>query len=333
MNIDKKYGGLGLTDFRYNTIITEELEFADCGSVFFSLGNDIVLPYFLHIATQQQKDKWLPKIAQGKVLAVCMSEPQAGSDIVSITTSAEQSKDGKTWKLNGRKMWISNGAIADIFIIVAYNNPEKKHKGMTLFVVEKGTKGFETAIVFPKIGRHAQDTALLTLKDVEVPDENVLGVVGEGFKNLMVNLPQERLSIGIQALASCRRVLVLTIQYCKGRDMFNRSLGSFQTAAFKLAEIQTEISIGQTFVDKCISLLCDRKLTTEMASMAKYWCTELLGKVTDQCLQLHGGYGYLKNAPIGRAFVDARVTRIYGGSNEVMKELIAKNLGFQRSKL
>lgn len=333
MNIPKQYGGLGLDDFRYNVVVAEELEYADCGSVFFPLGTDIVLPYFTHVATDAQKQMWLPKIAQGKIIAVAMSEPQAGSDLMGVTSTATKSDDGKSWVLNGRKMWISNGAVADIVVIVAYTDTSKKHNGMTLFVVEKGTPGFDTAMVFPKLGRHAQDTALLTLKDVKIPLHNIIGVEGQGFKHLMINLPQERLSIAVSAMAAARRALLLTWQYCKGRDAFGRSLGSFQSASFKLAEMQTNLTIGQVFIDKAIMLHTKQSLTTEMASMAKYWCTELLCRVVDDCLQLHGGYGYLKNAPIGRAFVDARVTRIYGGSNEVMREIIAKNMGFIRSKV
>jgi alkylation response protein AidB-like acyl-CoA dehydrogenase len=329
-DIPTEHGGKGLHDFCYNAIVAEELEHMDCGGVFFTLGNDMCLSYFTTCCTLEQRKKWLPKIAkENKILAVAMSEPEMGSDLAGVTTTAVKTPDGRHYILNGRKMWISNGRICDYVVVVCYTERSKNYKGMSLVVVERGMEGFETAKTFGKLGKHAQDTCLLTFENVKVPVENLIGQEGDGFVALMKNLPKERLSIAISSMGSARRVLALTTNYVHSRHAFSNSLGNFQTVQFKLAELRTEIQVGTVFQDACIAQLTQGALSTETASMAKYWCTELANRVANECLQLFGGYGYLKNAPIAKHFADQRVMKIYGGANEVMKEIIAKGLGFK----
>jgi len=330
-NIPKKYGGYGY-DFRYNVLIQEELEAADCGDIFFPLGTDIVLPYFTHIATEEQKQKWLPRIVKERlIIAVAMSEPDVGSDLQAVGTTAV--KDPKTgeWILNGRKMWISSGAIADLVVVVAYTDKSKGSKGMSLFVVEKGTPGYSVFKVIKKLGRHAQDTAILRFNNVRIPADNLLGVEGQGFKNLMTNLPQERLSIATASLATSRRVLSLTMNYVQNRELFKRVVGDFQHVSFTLAQLATELNLAQLAIDRIVELHLKGECTTELASMAKVHATELTSRVCDKCLQFFGGYGYVESSPVGRAYVDNRVTRIYGGANEIMTEIVARIYGFRRA--
>lgn len=330
MGVPTEYGGGGkYDDFMYNAIVAEELEDMGAGGIFFTLGNDMVLSYFVKCCNAEQKKKWLPGIAEGKVLCVAMSEPQAGSDLAGISAEAVKSTCGKHWILNGRKMWISNAAICDMIVVACFTDKKAGYKGISLLVVEKDMEGFEVLKRFAKLGKHPQDTCLIGLSNVKVPVENVIGNIGEGFIYLMRNLPKERLSVAVTAMAGARRALKLSIDYVQGRSAFGGELARLQTVQFAIAEMRTEIQVATSFVDNCILGLCNNTLSTEVASMAKLHATELSFKVADRCLQLFGGYGYLKNSPIGKLWVDHRVLRIYAGSNEVMKEIVAKGCGFK----
>lgn len=337
--IPVEFGGGGCDDFRYNAIVAEELEDMGAGSVFFTLGNDMVTSYFTKCCLESQRKRWLPLIAQqGKILAVAMSEPQAGSDLAGVQAEAYLSADKTYYVLNGRKMWISNAAICDYCVVACYTNKEKRYKGMSLLVVEKGMEGFSVEKRFGKLGKHCQDTCLISFTDVKVPVDNMVGREGDGFKFLMQSLPKERLSIAVTAMAGARRALDLALAYVKGREAFGSDLSHLQSVQFAIAEMRTEVEVATVFVDRCILELTQNNLTTQTASMAKMHATELSCKVIDRCLQFFGGYGYLKNSPIGKMWTDHRVLRIYGGSNEVMREIIAKGVGlkpqrFKKAKL
>lgn len=322
----EEYGGAGIDDFRYNSIIIEEL-WRSSAFVGFSITNDLVIPYLIRIANDEQKARWLPKLCSGEhVSALAMTEPNAGSDLANIRCAAI--KNGDYYLLNGSKTFITNGVLADLVIVAVKTDPNAGAKGMSLIVVERGMDGFTHGNPFEKIGQKTQDTAELFFSDVKVPVENLLGEEGKGFQYLMENLPQERMTIAVGAMAAIETVLDYTIEYCKERKAFGRSIGSFQNSKFKLAEMKTEAEIGRVFVDDCILQLNDRTLTPERAAMAKWWATDLQIKVVDQCLQLHGGNGYMMEYPVARAFTDARVQSIYGGTNEIMKEIIGRSLGF-----
>ena len=326
MDVPEEYGGLGVKDFRYNTLIAEELTRVGASGVGYGLHNDIVIPYVLDYGTEAQKQAWLPKLASGEwVSAIAMTEPNTGSDLARVRTTAV--RDGDEWVINGQKTFITNGIHSDFVIVVCKTKQDAGAHGISLIVVEEGRAGFERGRNLEKIGLHAQDTAELFFRDVRVPVTNLLGGENKGFYHLMQQLPQERLSIAVVAVASAEISLEQTLAYCKERTAFGQPIGSFQNSRFKLAEMKTEIEIGRVFVDNCINLLNVGQLSTETASMAKWWCTELQGRVIDQCLQLHGGYGYMLEYPIARAFGDARVQRIYGGTNEIMKEIIGRSLG------
>lgn len=329
LNIPSEHGGLGLSDWRYNAVVCEELEDSDCGSFFANLGNDMVLSYFLHSCTQTQRLRWMPQLKRGAVIAVAMSEPEVGSDLGKLSCRAELSPDGTEFIMNGRKMWISSGVVAELVVVACVTDPTKGAKGISLFVVERGMEGFECAKRFGKLGKHASDTCLLTLKNVRIPRANLVGEEGMGFVYMMSHLPQERLSIAVGSAAAARRALALATNYVHGRAAFGGVLGSLQSVQMKLARLRTDVQVCTTFVDRCIKELSNGNLTTESASMAKYFATECSSRVADECLQLFGGYGYLKNSPIGKILVDQRVTRIYGGSNEVQMEIVAKGLGFK----
>lgn len=326
MDVPEEYGGLGVKDFRYNTLIAEELTRVGASGVGYGLHNDIVIPYVLDYGTEAQKQAWLPKLASGEwVSAIAMTEPNTGSDLARVRTTAV--RDGDEWVINGQKTFITNGIHSDFVIVVCKTKQDAGAHGISLIVVEEGRAGFERGRNLEKIGLHAQDTAELFFRDVRVPATNLLGGENKGFYHLMQQLPQERLSIAVVAVASAEVSLEQTLAYCKERTAFGQPIGSFQNSRFKLAEMKTEIEIGRVFVDNCINLLNEGQLSTETASMAKWWCTELQGRVIDQCVQLHGGYGYMLEYPIARAFADARVQRIYGGTNEIMKEIIGRSLG------
>jgi len=327
MDFPQEYGGMGIKDFRYNAIIAEELAKINASGPGFVLQNDIMAPYFLSYLTEAQKKKWMPKMATGELItAIAMTEPGTGSDLGNVRTTAIKKADH--YLLNGAKTFITNGIMSDLIIVVAKTDPEAKHQGISLLLVEEGMKGFTRGKNLEKIGLKAQDTAELFFEDVKVPHENLLGQEGQGFFYLMNNLPQERLSIAAMGIASAEAALEWTIKYCKERKAFGRPIGKFQNSRFKLAEMKTETTIARTFVDQCIMEHNENKLTIEKAAMAKYWVTDLQCKVIDECLQLHGGYGYMTEYPIAKAYTDARVQRIYGGTNEIMKEIIGRSLGF-----
>ncbi|MBN9111284.1 MAG: acyl-CoA dehydrogenase family protein [Pseudonocardia sp.] len=329
IEIPEEYGGGGVRDFRFNAVMDEEL--MGCGAAAAGLGlslhNDICLPYFMAYCNDEQRARWLPGIASGELItAIAMTEPGIGSDLASMSTTAI--RDGDHYVVNGAKTFITNGINADLVITAVKTDPAEKHKGMSLVVLERGMEGFERGRNLDKLGQHAQDTAELSFTDVRVPVTNLLGdQEGQGFAQLVGNLPQERLSIGYAAVASARYALDLTLEYVKERKAFGKPIGSFQNSRFVLAELDTEIDIAQHYVDACVRALDAGELTAADASKAKYWCTELQGRVVDKCLQLFGGYGYMTEYPIARAFADARITRIYGGTTEIMKEVIGRSLG------
>ena len=328
MAVPERYGGAGVEDFRFNLIVGEEAQYAGVGS--FGLGvtlqNDICLPYFLSYCTEQQSERWLGGIASGELItAIAMTEPGIGSDLAGMSTRAI--REGEHYVLNGTKTFITNGINADLVIVAAKTDPAERHRGISLIVVERGTEGFSRSRKLEKIGQHAQDTAELSFADARVPAENLLGEEGEGFRYLVSNLPQERLSIAASAVAACEAALEWTLDYVRERHAFGQPIGSFQNSRFTLAELRTETDIARAFIDRCAQALDAGELTPEDAAMAKWWCTEVQGRVLDGCVQLHGGYGYMLEYPIARAFADARVTRIYGGTNEIMKEIIGRSLG------
>ena len=327
IDVPEAYGGGGIQDFRYNSIITEELVRAGASGVGFGLHNDITMPYFLHYASEEQKERWLPTICAGKTItAIAMSEPNTGSDLAGVQTTAV--RQGDHYRLNGQKTFITNGILSDLVIVVAKTDPQAGHKGFTLLIVERGMAGFERGRNLEKIGLKAQDTAELFFNDVLVPIQNRLGQEGQGFYYLMKQLPQERLSIAVAAVAACEAALKLTIDYCQTRTAFGQPIGKFQNSRFKLAEMQTETTIARVFIDRCITELNQGQLTAAEAAMAKWWTTELQKRVVDTCLQLHGGYGYMLEYPIAKFYLDTRVQTIYGGTTEIMKEIIGRDMGF-----
>lgn len=327
LDVPEHYGGGGVQDFRYNAIINEELIRVGASGAAFGLHNDVIVPYLIAYSNDEQKARWLPKVCSGEMItAVAMTEPDTGSDLASVRTTAI--RDGDDYIVNGQKTFISNGLLADLVVVVAKTNPEQKHSGISLLVVEEGMAGFRRGRKLEKIGMHAQDTAELFFDNVHVPATNLLGEEGRGFTYLMQQLAQERLSIAVIAAAACEVALEHTIAYCKERTAFGRPIGQFQNSRFKLAEMKTEAQIARVFVDRCIEELNAGQLTAEDAAMAKWWTTELQQKIISQCLQLHGGYGYMLEYPIAKMFVDSRVQTIYGGTNEIMKEIIGRAMGF-----
>jgi alkylation response protein AidB-like acyl-CoA dehydrogenase len=326
--VPEELGGGGVADFRFNAVIVEEVERAGTGGAMLgiTLHNDICLPYFMRYCTDEQRARWLPGIASGELItAIAMTEPGIGSDLASMGTSAI--RDGDRYVVNGSKTFITNGINADLVITAVKTDPSQRHKGMSLLVLERGMEGFERGRNLDKIGQHAQDTAELFFTDVSVPIENLLGAEGQGFFQLTANLPQERLSIAVAAVSAARTALGWTLEYVKERKAFGQSIGSFQNTKFVLAEIATEVQIAETFIDRCILALNAGELTAEEAAMAKWWCTELQKRVVDRCLQLFGGYGYMREYPIAKAYTNARITTIYGGTTEIMKEIIGRSLG------
>ncbi|MFP5068202.1 acyl-CoA dehydrogenase family protein [Pseudonocardia nantongensis] len=329
MDVPEAYGGGGVPDFRFNAVIAEELmrSGAAASGLGLTLHNDIVLPYLLAYCSEEQKQRWLPGVVSGeKILAIAMTEPGIGSDLASMSTTAV--REGEHYVVNGAKTFITNGVNADLLIIAVKTDPTQKHKGMSLLMLERGMAGFERGRNLDKLGQHAQDTAELSFTDVQVPVGNLLGPdEGQGFMQLVQNLPQERLSIAVAGVSGARTALTQTLEYVKERTAFGSPIGSFQNSRFVLAELDTEIDIAEHYVDDCVRALNAGELTAVDASKAKYWCTELQGKVVDKCLQLHGGYGYMNEYPIAKAYADARITRIYGGTTEIMKEVIGRGLG------
>jgi alkylation response protein AidB-like acyl-CoA dehydrogenase len=328
MAVPTEYGGGGVDDFRYNLVIGEEVQRAgiNAAGLGWTLHNDICLPYFLALCTEEQEARWLPGVCSGDLItAIAMTEPGIGSDLASMKTTAV--RDGDHYVLNGSKTFITNGINADLVVTAVKTDPSERHRGMSLVVIERGMDGFERGRNLDKIGMHAQDTAELFFTDVQVPVANLLGDEGEGFTYLVTNLPQERLSIAATGVAAARVAFDQTLSYVTERQAFGQAVGAFQNTRFRMAEMATEIELGQTYIDRCVLALNAGELTAEEASMAKWWCTELQGRVVDMCVQLHGGYGYMAEYPVARAYADARVTRIYGGTTEIMKEIIGRKLG------
>ncbi len=324
----EEYGGSGTTDFRYNLILAEEIQYAGvAGSgLGITLHNDICLPYVLSLGTDEQKASWLPGMCSGEAMtAIAMTEPGMGSDLASMRTSAV--RDGDTYVVNGSKTFITNGINSDLVITAVKTDPAQRHKGMSLMVIERGMPGFERGRNLEKLGLHAQDTAELFFTDVRVPVENLLGQEGAGFLHLVENLPQERLSIAMSAVAAATQAVRWTLDHVKEREAFGQPVGSFQNSRFVMAELHTEVEIATVYLDRCVEALDAGELTAEEAAAAKWWCTELQKRTVDRCLQLFGGYGYMLEYPIARAYVDARIQTIYGGTTEIMKEIIGRSLG------
>ena len=327
MQVPEEYGGLGITDFRYNAIFTEELSRSGCAgpAVGYPLHSDIVLPYLLAYATEEAKHKYLPKMVSGEMIsAIAMTEPGAGSDLQGIRTTAVDK--GDHYLVNGSKTFITNGYLCDLSVVAVKTNPNLGAKGTSLLIVDTSMEGFTKGKPFQKIGLHAQDTCELFFEDVKVPKENLLGAEGHGFGFMMDKLAQERLVVGIGGIGAAIAAYEATIQYTKERMAFGKPVARFQNTRYKMAEMATEIEMGLIFMDRCVELHNEGKLSGAMASMCKLSLTELQCKVADECLQLHGGYGYMWEYQVARSWADARVQRIYAGTNEIMKELISREI-------
>ena len=324
------YGGAGV-DKLYSVIQMEEVARVNATGLGFGLHSEIVAPYILRYGSSEQKARLLPKMASGEIIgAIAMTEPSAGSDLQGIRTTAQ--RRGDEYVVNGSKTFITNGWHADLVIVVAKTNPAAGAKGTSLLLIERGMPGFEKGRRLKKVGLKAQDTSELFFNDVKVPAASLLGLENQGFIYLMQELPWERLQIAISAIASAQAAIDWTVDYVRERKVFGTTVASYQNTRFKLAELQTEVQVGRVFVDKCIELLAAGELTTATASMAKYWASDLQCKVIDECVQLHGGYGYMWEYPIARAYADARVQRIYGGTNEIMKEVITRSMGLSERR-
>ncbi|QKW34242.1 acyl-CoA dehydrogenase family protein [Actinomadura sp. NAK00032] len=326
IDMPEEYGGGGNDDYRYYVIFNEELARAGVHGPGFAVHNDINGGYLRQLCTDEQKARWFPGYCSGEIItAIAMTEPAAGSDLQGIKTTAI--KDGDDYVLNGSKTFISNGILADLVIVVAKTDPAAGSKGVSLLAVERGMAGFERGRNLDKVGMHAQDTAELFFDNVRVPKENLLGEEGMGFIYLMTNLARERLSIGATAMAAAEDAFEQTLEYCKTREAFGRPIGKFQHNRFTLAEMKTELTVARSFTDECIVKEGEGELTADEAAMLKWWNTELLKRVVDRCVQLHGGYGYMTEYPIAKAYQDVRIQTIFGGTTEIMKEIIGRGLG------
>jgi long-chain-acyl-CoA dehydrogenase len=324
--VSEELGGPGVKDYRYHAIVIDELQRvgAAAEAIAVSLQNDVVLPYLTDLTTDEQKKRRMPGVVTGDtILGIAMTEPGTGSDLAGIRTTAH--RDGDDYVVNGAKTFISNGQIGDLFVVAVRTDPDR-HKGLSLLVVEPDTPGFERGRNLEKIGLHAQDTSELSFTDMRVPVENLLEEEGRGFYQLVRNLPQERLSLGVGAVAAAEGVLAETLDYVRQRQAFGSPIASFQNTQFVLAEVATELDIARTYLDDCIEQHLEGKLTAARAAKLKWWTTDLQFRTADRCLQLYGGYGYMREYPVSRAFVDARIQTIYGGTNEIMKTIIAKDL-------
>ena len=322
--VPEEFGGVGV-DFRYNAIVDEEVSRLGLSGLGFALHSDIAVPYIIHYGSDEQKRTYLPKLVSGEMIsAIAMTEPGTGSDLQGVQTTAI--KDGSDYILNGSKTFITNGQLADIVIVVAKTEPELGGKGTSLILLEEGTKGFTKGKNLKKVGMKAQDTSELFFDNVRVPQSNLLGEENKGFIYLMQDLPQERLSVAITGIAAAESILQQTIEYTKERKAFGQPIADFQNTQFKLAEMDTELTAARVFVDRCLELLIEGKLDTVTASKAKLLCSDLQCRVMDECVQLHGGYGYMWEYPVARAWADSRVQRIYAGTNEIMKLIIGRSL-------
>jgi len=319
--VPEAYGGPG-GDFRFNAVVDEELGYGGT-SAGFSVHSDIVAPYLMHYGSEEQKQTWLPKMVSGEVItAIAMTEPGTGSDLQAVKTSAV--RDGNHYVINGQKTFISNSQNCDLVVVVAKTDPDEGAKGVSLILVEADREGFQRGRNLEKMGQKAADTSELFFQDVRVPITNCLGEENHGFIYLMKELPQERLVIAVGAAASAQHAFDITVDYVKERKAFGRRIADFQNTRFKLAEMKTELEVGWAFVDQCMAKHLKGELTPQEGAMAKLWLTEMQGRLVDTCVQLHGGYGYMMEYPIAKHYVDARVQRIYGGTSEIMKELIAR---------
>ncbi|MGP3986061.1 acyl-CoA dehydrogenase family protein [Streptomyces sp. 3N207] len=323
--VPEEYGGGGEPDFRYAAVLAEEFTRAGAPGLAVGLHNDIVGPYLTGLATEEQQRRWLPGFCTGETItAIAMTEPGAGSDLQGIRTTAQDK--GDHWLLNGSKTFISNGILADLVVVVARTTPEGGAHGLSLLVVERGTAGFERGRNLDKIGQKAQDTAELFFTDVRVPKENLLGELNGAFTHLMINLAQERMAIAVAGIAGAEQLLELTTEYVKERTAFGRPLAKLQHIRFEIAELATECAVTRAFLDRCIEEHTRGELDAVHASMAKWWATELQKRAADRCLQLHGGYGYMNEYRVAKAFTDGRIQTIYGGTTEIMKEIIGRSL-------
>lgn len=325
-DVDERYGGGGQRDFRFNAVLVEEIVSAGLTGLGFGLHNDVVAPYLTELTTAEQRSRWLPGFCSGDIItAIAMSEPEAGSDIAGIRTTA--TLDGDVYVLNGQKTFITNGEHADLVIVVAKTDPTRGAHGVSLFGVERGMPGFTRGRRLDKVGLKANDTAELFFADCRVPATNLIGALDAGFYHLMANLPRERLGIAVAAVAAAERLLAITLDYVRTRRAFGQAVGSFQANRFLLAELDTEVTIARTFLNHCVAEHNAGRLTVSDAAKAKWWTTELQNRVADRCVQLHGGYGYMREYPVAKAWLDGRVTTIYGGTTEIMKEIIGRGLG------
>ena len=328
MAVPEEHGGGGIADFRFNMVIGEELMRADAmaSGMCITLHNDVCLPYFTRLCDGKQAERWMPGLVSGDLMsAIAMTEPGAGSDLAGIKTAAV--RDGDVYVVNGSKTFITNGINSDLVITAVKTDPRERHAGMSLLVVEDGMEGFTRGRNLEKIGLHAQDTAELFFDDVRVPVSNRLGEEGRGFVYLVENLPQERLSLATGSVAHAQVAFDWTLEYVKERQAFDQPIGTFQTVKHLMAEMRTELDVAQTYVDRQVLALNRGELSAEDAAKAKWWVTETEKKVIDRCLQLFGGWGYMEEYPIARAYRDARVQTIYGGTTEIMKEIIGRSLG------
>ena len=326
--VPERFGGAGANDYRFNVTLDEAAAERGLTAVAMALSvhQDVALPYLLELTTEEQKERWLPGCASGeRIAAIAMSEPGAGSDVAAIATRARR-QDGD-YVVSGAKTFISNGINADLVVTAVRTGDTGRHGDISILVLERGMAGFERGRNLEKLGTHAQDTAELFFDEVRVPAENLLGEEGAGFSYLMRNLAQERLAIAVTAAAGARGALRRTLEYVKQREAFKRPIGTFQNSRFKLAACHGELQVTQAHVDAAITEHVAGKLTPEDAAVAKWWATESQGRIVDACLQLHGGYGYMREYPISRDYIDARVNRIYGGSNEIMLEIVGRSLG------
>jgi alkylation response protein AidB-like acyl-CoA dehydrogenase len=326
LDVGEEFGGGGQRDFRFNAVLVEEIIRAGCSGLGFGLHNDVVAPYLTELTTPEQRKRWLPAFCSGETItAIAMSEPGAGSDLAGVRTTAV--RDGDSYVLNGQKTFITNGELADLVIVVTKTAPDEGAHGLSLIVVERGTPGFTRGRRLEKVGLKANDTAELFFDDCRVPADNLLGTENTGFYQLMGNLPRERLGIAVAAVAAAEVILEQTLEYARTREAFGRPIGKFQHNRFLLAELDTEVTIARTFLNHCLTEFNAGRLTVTDAAKAKWWTTELQNKVADRCVQLHGGYGFMLEYPVAKAWLDGRVQTIYGGTTEIMKEIIGRGLG------
>jgi alkylation response protein AidB-like acyl-CoA dehydrogenase len=331
--VPERFGGADSDDFRFNAVLTEEPARRGFTGIAMALSvhHDVTVPYLLELTTDEQKERWLPGVVSGELIAaIAMSEPGTGSDVAAIATRARRVDGG--YRVSGAKTFISNGLNSDVIVTAVRTGDSGRRDDISVLVVEEGMEGFARGRNLEKLGTHSQDTAELFFDDVFVPAENLLGEEGQGFRYLMRNLPQERLAIAVTAAAGAQGALDRTLEYVKERRAFGRPVGTFQNSRFRLAACHAEMQVTQAHVDAAIAHQVEGTLSPEDAAVAKYWATESQGRIVDACLQLHGGYGYMLEYPIARAYADARVNRIYGGSNEIMLEIVGRSLGLGESR-